>query len=286
MACNPQQQMIDVATTSSGPGASANGASTKTAMLTRFPPEIFDNVVDLLHDKPEALKRCCLVSKSWVPRSRKHLFFVVTLDTPSKLEAWKKTFPDPSNSPAYHAHALSVGCLEVVTTADAEEGGWVRAFSSVTRLSLDCSKPSDSFIVPFHTFSHTLKCLYVSCFVLPVPQLFNLILSLPLLEDLALVSGNTTNDDGLNEQQTAVPPSTLPAFTGALELLLFPRTLCIARRLLELPNSLHFRKLKLTWSEEGGLRSIAGLVKACSRTLECLDITGVGLLYPSSRTAP
>jgi hypothetical protein len=169
--------------------------------------------------------------------------------------------------------------------ADVAEGDWVATFSSVTRLYLDCSTPSDSFIVPFHNFSPTLKYLYLSCFVLPVPQLFNLIHSLPLLEDLALVSGNATNDDGLNEPQTAVPPSTSPAFTGTLELLLFPRTLCIPRRLLELPNGLRFRKLKLTWSEEGGLRSVAGLVKACSGTLEFLDITGVDLFCSSSRSA-
>ncbi|KAF9643160.1 hypothetical protein BDM02DRAFT_3081141, partial [Thelephora ganbajun] len=39
-----------------------------------LPPEILDYIIDLLHDKPETLKQCCLVSKSWVSRTRKHLF--------------------------------------------------------------------------------------------------------------------------------------------------------------------------------------------------------------------
>ncbi|KAF9645264.1 hypothetical protein BDM02DRAFT_3073690, partial [Thelephora ganbajun] len=41
---------------------------------SHLPPEILDYIVDLLHDEPETLKQCCLVSKSWVSRTRKHLF--------------------------------------------------------------------------------------------------------------------------------------------------------------------------------------------------------------------
>ncbi|KAF9642961.1 hypothetical protein BDM02DRAFT_3104213, partial [Thelephora ganbajun] len=39
-----------------------------------LPPEILDYIVDFLYNEPETLKQCCLVSKSWVPRTRKHLF--------------------------------------------------------------------------------------------------------------------------------------------------------------------------------------------------------------------
>jgi len=34
-----------------------------------LPPEILDYIVDLLHNSPNALKECCLVSKSWIPRT-------------------------------------------------------------------------------------------------------------------------------------------------------------------------------------------------------------------------
>ena len=44
-----------------------------------LPPETLDNIVGLLHDKPGALKECCLVSKPWVPRTRKHLFAEIRL---------------------------------------------------------------------------------------------------------------------------------------------------------------------------------------------------------------
>ena len=100
----------------------------------RLPPEISDYIADLLYDKPRTLKRCCLVSKSWVPRARKHLFGRIKFRHPAEVDAWKKIFPDPANSPGYHTHSLSFRCAEVFTIADAEEGGWIQAFSNVVRL--------------------------------------------------------------------------------------------------------------------------------------------------------
>ncbi|KAF9644805.1 hypothetical protein BDM02DRAFT_3066647, partial [Thelephora ganbajun] len=51
---------------------------TQTTMSNPYhvclPPEILDYIVDFLHDTPETLKQCCLVSKSWVSRTRKSLF--------------------------------------------------------------------------------------------------------------------------------------------------------------------------------------------------------------------
>jgi hypothetical protein len=98
-----------------------------------LPPEILNHIVDLLHGEPNALKQCCLVSKSWVPPTRKHLFASITFDSTKDIELWKKTFPDPSNSPAYYTHTLFMSCPEVIT---AEECGWVRAFSRVVHLDM------------------------------------------------------------------------------------------------------------------------------------------------------
>jgi len=49
----------------------------ETTMSRSLPPEILDLIVDHLHDEPTALKACCLVSKSWVPRTWNHLFALV-----------------------------------------------------------------------------------------------------------------------------------------------------------------------------------------------------------------
>ena len=55
-----------------------------------LPPEILDYIVELLHDDKTVLKRCCVVSKSWIPRTRKHLFANIRLFTKKHLESWKK----------------------------------------------------------------------------------------------------------------------------------------------------------------------------------------------------
>ena len=99
-----------------------------------LPTEISEYIVNFLSDDAGTLKQCCLVSKSWVPCARKYIFRKVYFIYPADLEPWKKAFPDTSNSPAYYTRFLYVGCTEVVTAADAEEGGWIRAFSNVVRL--------------------------------------------------------------------------------------------------------------------------------------------------------
>ncbi|KAF9789357.1 hypothetical protein BJ322DRAFT_1105220 [Thelephora terrestris] len=240
------------------------------------PPEILDHIVDILHDEPEALRQCCLVSKSWVPRSRKHLFVVIKFHAPSDLGAWKRTFPDPSNSPAHHTRTLFIGCPEVVTEEDAAEGGWIQAFSCVTRLetvdNFEFSSVNLS-LIPFHKISSTLKSLHVSHYLLSLSQLSYLIQSSPLLEDLTLIGYDTTNDDDeLDESQTAISPSITPALSGTLEIFVCLGISRTVRRLLDLPNGLQFQKLKLTSWGGGDSHSIVGLMEACFDTLECLDI--------------
>jgi hypothetical protein len=242
----------------------------------QLPPEMLDHIVDLLHDKPETLKLCCLVTNSWVPRTRKHLFANIKFDSAARLERWKKTFPDPSSSPAYYTHTLFVGCPQAVTEADAEEGGWIRAFSRVSRLvmgsylaSVDGSKNP---FVPFHKFSPALKSFCLTSTTLPYSDMFNFVCSFPLLEDLNLADDDwSLGDDDLHRPQ-AVAPSTSPAFTGSLDLYQVGRVAPIAHWLLTLPGGIHFRKLVLPWLHEGENSLTTALVERCSHTLESLGI--------------
>jgi hypothetical protein len=249
----------------------------------RLPPETLDYIVDHLHDTGDGLKSCCLASKSWIPRTRKHLFADIGFPTAKSLEAWKETFPDPSTSPACYANTLSVDCPHVVTTADAEEGGWIRGFSRVTHLEVDSDGllvDARSFsLVPFHGFSPVLKSLRVDIPTISSREVFGLVLSFPLLEDLAVMVQYETpaddgNDPGKDETPTAAQLSSPPMFTGSLRLLLGRGTKQFVYRLLSLPGGIHFRKLTLTWLHEEGIPLVAGLVEECSRTLESLDITG------------
>ena len=54
------------------------------------------------------------------PRTRRHLFAEVDFPSAKRLESWKKTFPDPSTSPAHYTKVLVIGGTKVVTAADAK----------------------------------------------------------------------------------------------------------------------------------------------------------------------
>jgi hypothetical protein len=120
----------------------------------RLPPEIPDYVVALLHDNPEALRKCYPVSKLWVSRTRRLLFIRVEFRSVADLEWWKKTFPDPSDSPAYYTNALFVVCPQVIAEADAEDGSWIGAFSRVARLRVESSLDGSKVPSRHSTHSH------------------------------------------------------------------------------------------------------------------------------------
>ena len=243
-----------------------------------LPPEILDHIVDLLRGDPEALKRCCLVSKSWIPRTRKFLFAEVKFRNRESMRSWMETFPDPFNSPAYHTHSL--GYSLAVTATEPGAGNWIRAFSRVERLgvvgqgSSGVAKSTDSF-VPLHGFSPAVKSLHAAFAIVPSSRLFNLILSFPLLEDLTVAGSvgapidNSDDPDGLS---TADHPTNLPVFTGSLGLVTRGGMEPIVRRLLSLPGCLRFRKIALTWYHEKDPMLTVGLLNECSDTLESLKI--------------
>ena len=214
----------------------------------RLPPETIDYTIDFLHDDPKTLERCCPVSKSWVPRTRKHLFASITFHTIENLELWEETFPDPSTSPAGYAKTLFIDCPQAVTT-----GSWIRGFSRVEHLGVRTHVLNLGFnksatpIFPFHGFSPVIKSLCVYIPGHPPSQIFNLILSFPLLEDLAvIIHYGMSTDNEVDEMPTAVQPPTPSTPTGSLELSLQRGMKIITRRLLSLQNGIHFRRLTLT----------------------------------------
>jgi hypothetical protein len=255
-----------------------------------LPVEILDHIVDHLHDTKAALKNCCLASKSWIPRTRKHLFAVVDFSTPKCLETWKETFPDPLTSPGRYTNTLFIDSAEFVTVADAEAGGWIRGFSCVERFEVDIA--SHEFappLVPFHGFSPAVKSLRVVVLALPPSSIFNLILSFPLLEDLTVVNyfeAGTDDSDGSEGDETliAARPAIPSMFTGSLELYLQAGMEPIARRLLSLPGGIHFRKFTLTWLREEELPLMMALVGECSHTIESLNIGSE--LFGTDHSAP
>src|ERR1700753_3734442 len=86
-----------------------SSTTSSTMSPPNLPPELLDHIADFLCDSSDALKSCCLVSKSWIPAARKHLFADIQFRTIDDLESWEAIFPDPSASPAHYTKTL-FGC--------------------------------------------------------------------------------------------------------------------------------------------------------------------------------
>jgi len=120
---------------------------------------------------------------------------------------------------------------------------------------------------------------------LPPLRIVDLILSFPLLEDLAVVTYKvvaTDDDPACVGLPTTTLPST-PPMTGSLRLFQGVGMGPLARRLLSIPGGIHFRKLTLTLAREEDLLSSTALVEGCYQTLEYINIScehlGVSIRY-------
>ena len=263
-----------------------------------LPAELLDHIVVFLHDSSDALKNCCLASKPWIPRTRKHLFADIQFRTPKDLESWKAIFPDPFTSPAhYYAKTLFIGNYHASEIAGAVERPWEVAFSRIVQLTVNIKRDAEWRripLAPFYGFSPVLKSLHMTSVVHTHSEIFDFSHSFPLLEDLSMkVPGYGTvtiiggedsieHDDYyfLYHQPPTVRPSDSPLFTGSLGLELRAKIEPFTSSLLSLPGGLHFRKLDLKWHLEVDILLTAALVKGCCLTLESLRF-GTGTLGTS-----
>ena len=191
-------------------------------------------------------------------------------------------FPNPSTSPACYAKTLVIRCPQVVTVADAEDGGWLSAFSRVECLAIvipriaGVREPTIS-LAPFHGLSPVIKSLRVVLAAFqpqPSPsRVFDFICSFPLLEDLSVEAYECFADpNGFDGQHTPAQAPNPPKFSGLLELSLAIGLNPFICRLLSLPNDLHFRILTLKCVNEGDISLVAAMVDKCCHTLEYLRI--------------
>ena len=231
-------------------------------------PELLDHIADHLHDKPATLRACCLVSKSWIPRTRRYLFFHVSFYSSEPFNSWMRTFPDPSNSPACYTRSLRLASLEVLTVAVSDAFPWVRSFNRILELEVSTRGEGDGDIsfTRLHGLSSTLKSLQLYYFFAPPPEVINFVCSFPALEPLSLCSPEDLEREKCDDWDT---PPTSPRFTGSLFLHYNDRQ--ITRKLPDLPGGLHFSNVSvLSFSQDGDL--VKKLVSKCSDSLESLCV--------------
>ena len=239
-------------------------------MSPPLPLEVLDHIFDDLFQEKETLKTCCVLSKSWVPYVRRHLFHTIKFNSHIKppIELWTNAFPDPSNSPAHHTRALTLEGLPTVAAAVTHSHAYIRTFRYILELklaSMTHEGPVQFSLVPLHGFSPNLKSLSLN---LPAPsqELLDLVCSFPSLENLDL-DVRSTNDGTIADEWKA--PSNSPTLAGSLEL--HGKICSIARKLLDLPNGLHPVQIRMVCDAE--LASLMNdLLLKCSDTLESLYI--------------
>ena len=79
-------------------------------VIPRIPQEIIGEILGHLNASDSdlrALQLCALVSRSWAPSCRRHLFRTIVF-TSQKMAKWLEAFPVPEESPACHVRDLSV----------------------------------------------------------------------------------------------------------------------------------------------------------------------------------
>ena len=132
------------------------------------------------------------------------------------------------------------------------------------RLCLETGRSSQPWhSIPFHGSSSTLISLHLTAAFIDV---FDLVCSFPLLEDLALVMlDSEAETDGWNA------PSTSPKLAGSLDLRMIRGIGSAIHRLLDLPGGLHFTKITVL-CPYNDLELITDLLSRCSDTLESLAV--------------
>ena len=237
-------------------------------MSSSLPPEILDYIVDHLHDEPDTLKACCVTSKSWVSRTRTHLFSRIEF-LKSTFQSWMKAFPDPSNSPAHYTRSLTICDNHVLVAASRDSHAWIRAFHLVVHLALDGFwwGAGQGSLIPLHGLSPALRSLSITCSSISPSEALKLVCSCPSLEDFTLISRINIESD-----RWAIP-STSPRLTGTLYLSA-PRSDGIGpviRYLLDLPNGLRFSEISVDYLNEEAELAL-DLVSRCFDTLKSLCI--------------
>jgi hypothetical protein len=241
-----------------------------------LPPEILDLIVDHLYDERSTLKACGAVSKSWVPRARRHLFFYVRFGSTSPIELWMKAFPDPSSSPVHYTRGLSFYGFETIAAAGAHAWAWVRAFRHVVHLQMVAARWNDNRVslAPLYGLFPALRSISIHNSRIPPSELLDLICSSPLLRDLQL-QNVTASDSTVKDEWSA--PLTSPELTGTLRL--NGRISPVIWRSLNLLNG-RSRLANIVMTCMGGDTDLmADLVLKCSETLEslCIGYLSVGM---------
>lgn len=240
-----------------------------------LPQEIVDEVIDNLAFDFAALKSTSLVRKSWTHRSRRRLFYFVSINSLSRLGQWSLSISsDPKGVASYP---------RVIFLSHDTPRSWVeppnldkfydhfRSFSEVERLVISglVMNKFDVTSIPryFGNFAATVRSLELRTGIGAPASFLSFICAFPLVDDLTIQIPNT----GDGTQGEVMQGATVPSFGGKLKLLdMFHESTPLVELLCTLPLSFH--TIWISSRNTGRLPQLARLVSKCSKTLRSLHI--------------
>ena len=228
--------------------------------IPRIPQEIIDEILNRLAADSDrwSLRECALVSKSWLPSCRRHLFRAIHFNR-ADVDRWLKTFPVPEESPAHHFRDLSVEVKlgELFLEEFSEHIPW---FTSVESFNLMWrgGAPRSSLRLPRSVTSLTLKLGAVALL-----RIRDVMVQLPDLDSLSLSGSLGPMDRRL---LPGIGTVLRGRFGGKLQLLKGLAHEDVMNMLLEVPTGLHFTEIRIRDARECPL-SVVRLVEACGKPL-------------------
>ena len=266
-----------------GPKTSGAKPPTPTPTETKaviLPQDIIDEILDYLATGSDlgSLRSCALVSRSWVPSCRRHLFHVVHF-TPVNIDRWLKTFPVPEDSPAHHVRDLRFSIGGDVG-AHKRFSEYTPRFTNVDSITLlGYGGFQQLWILPFGRLPQSVTSLTVDTDGFTPSQVQGVMAQLPNLNDLS-ISGHLiiVDAEDILQGRGAVLRG---RFGGRLRFSGHHTCLGVVDMLLEVPTGLHFTEMSIFTPHDCLLHTVR-LAEACGKTLVKLTYTVSSHCKPTS----
>ena len=242
----------------------------KTPQCPRIPNEILDKILNhLIADSSscdDSLRSCSLVSKSWVPSCRRHLFHTIIFSS-GDVAKWLKTFPVPQESPAHYVKDLRflLGGHYGAPEKLSKHTPW---FANVEKLVLTMNTTSSSSRTSFPARlpqSVTSLTIKAGGSGVDLTQMRDIMVRLPDLNDLIL-SGPFVVQSKFKKRLPGLGAGLRGRFGGELQIRNGYTDEYIVNMLLEIPTGLHFTKLHVH-ADRACLLQTVRLAEACCETL-------------------
>jgi len=253
----------------------------------RLPPELFDAIIDHLHDDRHTLGTCALVCRGWLPASRMHNFRELNIDRCSSSQKPCQLLCDSTSTVLPYVRCLRLDLFgSSRDSASASELSWLNNTLPRMRLReltalqhLELRRLRWEYLSPESRACILAACKHVRRLTLQtlvcptVTPALEMLSAAPLIERLELSRGGRLGED------RAILDSSSPSFvdwrmSGTLRSVAigigYPFFLVALGRFAPM---LRVHTLSMTYVKWQEARELAAFVKSCGPSLEHVHIT-------------